>query len=215
MTVVSSHREGFRTKAQRHQLLFEGMGRRRFSVWFHAPNRSDWLHDLKIEYDCLHVRYRSFRASTRRCWHHLPILGSYAFPRQSRRASTINWQIFPPSSTLNRQPGTKRLHRASLHASPGLDPFLTAARKDDRHLEEKLAGSLHGGMALVNIHPDYIEFGGGAVTAERYPGSAHLSTCFARFKAMAIRSGMRCLAKSLRGLCLAVSRSVALLWFIN
>ena len=56
--------------------------------------------------------------------------------------------------------GRERLRRTAIHAAAGFDSFLVLGEKTNEIWKRKLDWvARHGGMALVNVHPDYMAFG--------------------------------------------------------
>ena len=121
-------------------------------------HKLDWLHELDIQYDASTFDTDPFepqpegRHTIFPFW--VPARGAWqpgaspAKPRSARRA--------PSSGTLRTG------YVDSLHVTPGFHAFLIAAESTRRTSGCKNLTGLrrHGGMALVNVHPDYLCFDG-------------------------------------------------------
>lgn len=126
----------------------------------------DWLHDLEIAYD----------AST---------FDTDPFEPQPDGAGTIFpfWIPLPgdwPRQTSDgRQPPTEPPSRSGYVELPYTLPqdstvfLLLQEKTPDLWLRKLDWLAAHGGMALVNVHPDYINFGPGPERRREYPSAAY------------------------------------------
>ena len=145
------NREAFRRNAKRiNQYLTDWQ-----AVGFRSGfmlNRLEWMHDLDVAYD----------AST---------FDTDPFEPQPDGVNTIFpfWVPKPPGAN-----GTSRNGYMELPYTLPQDSTLYSILREKniaiwKQKLEWLAG--HGGMALLNTHPDYMDFAGGACSGQEYPVS--------------------------------------------
>ena len=142
----------------------------RFPIGLHAPKPgvdSGSGHRLRR----LHVRHRSLRTSTRRRQHNLPILGSSEIRGRKlevrgRKSDVGAQRSSSEANSLNSQPSTLNHPRSGYVELPYTLPqdstlFLLLREKTNGIWKTKLDWiAQHGGMALLNTHPDYMRFDG-------------------------------------------------------
>lgn len=147
-----SSREAFRRKAQRiNDYLREWK-----SVGFRSGfmlRRLDWMHDIEILYD----------SST---------FDTDPFEPEPEESHTIfpYWVAHPENGETpapDRRPGYVELPYTLPQDST---LFLLLREQTPEIWQQKLNWiAQHGGMALVNIHPDYLQFPGDEATSSTYP----------------------------------------------
>jgi hypothetical protein len=145
-------REAFRRKAESINTYLEKWGAVGFRSGF-MLRQLDWLHDLNVLYD----------TST---------FDTDPFEPQPEGSHTIFPFVVPPPD--GKGPGYVEL---SYTLPQDSTLFLLLREKTPEIWKRKLDWiAAHGGLALVNIHPDYVSFGGREVSG-RYPHS-HLTEFF-------------------------------------
>jgi hypothetical protein len=139
-------REGFSNKAEsinRHLFKWGAVG---FRSGF-MLRRLDWLHDLNILYDTSTFDTDPFE------------------PQPEGSRTIFPFHVQPPAGVEG--PGYIELSY-SLPQDSTL--FLLLKEKTPAIWKQKLDWvARHGGLALVNIHPDYIDFSGNEATSSSYP----------------------------------------------
>lgn len=109
----------------------------------------DWLHELNILYDASTFDTDPFEPQ--------PDGTHTIFPFFLRNPDDISGKVYVELSYTLPQDSTL---------------FLLLQEKTSRIWMEKLAWVVqHGGLALVNIHPDYIDFSGSSGVVSKYPAS--------------------------------------------
>ncbi|RXK52910.1 glycosyltransferase [Oleiharenicola lentus] len=154
-------RRGFEEQAVRINHHLQDWGASGFRAGFMLRNL-EWLHDLKIEYD----------SST---------FDTDPFEPQSSGAGTIFpfWVSAPPPRTVSANgryltppPNTSGYIELPYTLPQDSTLFLLLRETSPEIWLRKLdwvAG--HGGMALVNVHPDYVRFDGEAASPRTFPVS--------------------------------------------
>lgn len=139
-------REGFARSATRINRYIREWGASGFRSGFMLRNLA-WLHDLEIEYD----------SST---------FDTDPFEPQSDGAGTIFpfWIDSPPADRGGADPASARAHGGYVELPYTLPQdstlFLVLREASPKVWFDKLDWvARHGGMAMVNVHPDYMGFG--------------------------------------------------------
>ncbi len=116
-------------------------------------HKLDWLHELDIQYDASTFDTDPFEPQPEGRHTIFPFWVPAPVVRQSEANSNGTNQ----SAVLDLRQAPRRLRRAPIHASSGFHAFLIAEGADAGHLAAKIDWiARHGGMALVNVHPDYL-----------------------------------------------------------
>ena len=111
------------------------------------PHQLDWLHDLNVLYD----------AST---------FDTDPFEPQTNGSHTIFPFVVKPPEGVKRQGYVELPHTLPQDSTL----FLLLREKTAAIWKRKLDWiASKGGLALVNIHPDYIDFQGGRISNTTYP----------------------------------------------
>lgn len=135
-------REGFRRKARKINRYLNDWGAVGFRSGF-MLRRLEWLHELELLYDSSTFDTDPFEPQ--------PVGTSTIFPFHIESAAGGYVELpytLPQDSTL----------------------FLLLREQDSTIWKRKLDWIAEkGGLALVNIHPDYIDFSGGPPSRNRYP----------------------------------------------
>ena len=112
----------------------------------------DWQHDLDAAYDCSTFDTDPFE------------------PQPDGVGTIFPFWVEPPADTLGR-PGYVELPYTLVQDST---LFLVLGERNTRIWEEKLAWIAgNQGMALLNVHPDFLHFDGDRFTRRLYPASAY------------------------------------------
>ena len=158
--LFASHR-GFKRRAARINRYAREWGASGFRSGFMLRNL-DWLHDLDVEYD----------AST---------FDTDPFEPQPQGRHTIFpfWVPCPNGSSINGQHSVTNSSSTGYVELPYTLPqdftlFVLLQEKTPEIWMQKLDWiAKHGGMALVDVHPDYMSFNGSWKTANKYPAALY------------------------------------------
>ena len=156
--LFASRRE-FKKRAARINRYIHEWGAVGFRSGFMLHNL-DWLHDLDIQYD----------AST---------FDTDPFEPQPEGRNTIFPFWVPRPISLDLQPSTPNSSSRGYVELPYTLPqdstlfLLLGERTADTWIRKLDWIAAHGGMALVNVHPDYLRFDGGRPSSRTYPISRY------------------------------------------
>ncbi len=153
-------REDFRRKAARINRYLEEWGSVGFRSGFMHHNY-EWLHDLRVQYDSSSFDTDPFEPQPDGILSIFPFWMENPLPGDGRSGYVELPYTLPQDSTL-----------FLLFNEPGIDVWV---RKLDWIAE-------HGGMALLNVHPDYVQFSGMKSAANSYP-AAHYEAFLRAVKA--------------------------------
>jgi glycosyltransferase involved in cell wall biosynthesis len=181
------HEREFSTNAVRINHYLRKWGASGFRSGFMLHNL-DWLHQLDVQYDASTFDTDPFepqpqgRNTIFPFWVPRPSNGVQASGLKvpgSRFSSSINSQL----STLNPQPSNRlqpsALPRTGYAELPYTLPqdstlfLLLQERHPDIWFQKLDWIARHGGMALVNLHPDYMRFEGEAASPHTYPADLY------------------------------------------
>jgi hypothetical protein len=160
-----SSQESFQRKARRINRYLEEWGAVGFRSGFMLRNL-EWIQQLNIAYDSSTFDTDPFEPQ--------PDGVNTIFPFWVPRDSDVRNQKSEPRSR-HSQPSTLNHPRSGYVELPYTLPqdstlFLMLRENTSNLWKQKLAWiATQGGMALVNIHPDYIEFGSSCATSQGYP----------------------------------------------
>ena len=165
-----SSQEGYRRKAQRINNYLEKWNAVGFRSAYMLRNL-EWLQDLDIAYDASTFDTDPFEPQP----DGVNTIFPFWVPRRSESGDERSATIKGHASSLNSLLSTLNHSRSGYVELPYTLPqdstlFLMLREKTVEIWKRKLdwiAG--HGGMALVNIHPDYIRFGDTGTSAQTYP----------------------------------------------
>lgn len=174
-------RESFARQARQINTYLDSWGAVGFRAGF-MLHRLAWMHDLKIEYDLSTFDTDPFEPQ--------PDAAGTAFPFFVPRDGAA--PLGAKCRELSDNPVTSPLARTASQASdkaprsgyvelPYTLPqdstlFLLMRHASDALWREKLRWLVdHGAMALVNVHPDYIDFGNGRASKPSFPISIYRS----------------------------------------
>jgi len=159
----------FRRSAVRINQYLERWGAAGFRSGFMLHNL-DWIHDLNVQYDCSTFDTDPFEPQPQGRNTIFP----FWVPRNEKlKAETLKSEISSPTSASSLEPSALRhTGYAELPYTLPQDSTLFLLLKE-RHPDiwfQKLDWiARHGGMALVNVHPDYMRFQSDAAAPHTYP----------------------------------------------
>ena len=165
-----SSQEGYRRKAQRINNYLEKWQAFGFRSAYMLRNL-DWIQDLNIAYDASTFDTDPFEPQP----DGVNTIFPFWVPRRSESGDERSATIKGHASSLNSQLLTLNHSRSGYVELPYTLPqdstlFLMLREKTVEIWKRKLDWiALHGGMALVNVHPDYIRFGYTSNSAHTYP----------------------------------------------
>ncbi len=161
--LLFSSREDFSEKAQCINRYLRDWGAKGFRSGFMLRNL-DWLHELDIQYDCSTFDTDPFEPQPDGVGTIFP----FWIPRTEAQKSDIRNGKSVPDSSL--APGYVELP----YTLPQDSTLFLMLKEDSADIWKKKLDWIarHGGMALVNVHPDYLNLGNstarGTYSVEKY-----------------------------------------------